>query len=99
MYAQPPAVQAAISAALLLPTLPAYFFAYRMNVPSWLSWALVLGLEVYFILVVALWSRRPSRRVAAAVVAVVGLGLDRALIALTQYSEGSSPTTLFRISY
>lgn len=70
-----PPAQALISAALLLPTPLGYLISFRGS--FWPTWATYLVLDLWLVLVVAVWGRTTGRRVAAAGVAVAGLLVDR----------------------
>lgn len=95
-----PEVQAAISASLVLPTLPAYFVSYGAEASFWLSWAVILLLELYFVVIVAFWSRSGVRRVVAATTAVLAVLLDRVPIAVYSVADESNWWVWgFRCSY
>jgi hypothetical protein len=90
----PPPAQAAVSAALILPSLLDYYLVYDgMDGPYWLSSVVIALLEIYLAVVVAVWSRTPQRRVTAVALVLTGLVVDRGAEALNmnvfdEYSQG-----------
>lgn len=88
------ATEAAVSALLLAPTLPAYLFVWDVEWSSpYAVWGLFAWLGVYFVVVAAIFARSEARRWQAAGCAIAAVLLDRGLRALpvfelTEWSLG-----------
>jgi hypothetical protein len=94
------AIQAVISASLVLPTLPFYFMAFWISDVWWESWVWVMILDVYFVVVVAVRSRTSARRRVAVALAAVATLVDRGLAAAIDLDVlPAAETWLFRASY
>ncbi|WP_328354339.1 hypothetical protein OG976_23395 [Mycobacterium sp. NBC_00419] len=80
--------------------MPAYFVSYGAEASFWLSWAVILLLELYFVVIVAFWSWPGARRAAAVTTAVLAVLLDRVPFAVYSVGDGSSWWVwAFRCSY
>lgn len=97
-----PAIQAVISALLLLPTIPIFFvnrlmlmadFATEWPEPLRNVWVLVSNavLWVYFLVVVGFWARR-KRRMAALGIAFVGMMLETAMLGASLFVPAMTST-------
>jgi hypothetical protein len=95
-----PAAQAAISAAFLVPSVLTYYLAYdALSETYWQSSAATVVLELYLVVVVALWGRSTQRRISAAGLVVSGAIIDRVGEAVNINLLDVYSPFLFGISY